>query len=136
MDDTSRIHDFAQLQRNVDGPDWRWALARREAARATPSPLIDLDEFVRTAADYRRLTTHRDFGLQRAARQHPVIHAAVTLWEQELQRRQLQVLALGDCPPEQIAQQLGVAENVIGTATALFFDVGPILMRPVGSSAT
>ena len=116
---------FLDLQRHLDGPPWRWMLAQREAAQPSTGPLGQGDKLVAQAADCLRLCRQEDFDRHRARKRYPAILAAHALWENEVARDQLKVLAMGGCPHCEVGTQLGVVEEIIATAEALYFDIRP-----------
>jgi hypothetical protein len=114
---------FVRMSRHVDGPSWRWALARREAARETAGPLAKVDKLVEDAADYLRLTAQGEFDSLLAARRYPEIHAAVAFWQNEASSVPFKILAIGGCQQFDMARRFGMDVTTIAAVEAIFFDV-------------
>jgi hypothetical protein len=119
---TENIMAFESMQRFQHGTDWRWKLAQRGAAGGVSDVLLDADGLVKGAMDYIGLLAQGDGEGFLAAWRYPHLHAALGLWNNPLLQTRLKILVLGDCPLGEIAVRVGLDEETVETAEALFFD--------------
>jgi hypothetical protein len=114
---------FVQMSRHLDGPGWRWELARRAATDGLSGPLAEADELIVHAAEYIRLTGQGEGGKFLALRKHTAIRSAVAAWCDPESQPHLKIMILADSERSDIAARVGLDEAIIATVESLFFDV-------------
>lgn len=110
-------------RRRHDGPAWRMRFAEEQVRRPARRLLQAADEPVRAALAYLRASADGPEGRERAAREQPTVATAVRLEADAVACQSMKILTLGACPRTEIAARLGVAEEIVATWEALFFDV-------------
>jgi hypothetical protein len=119
-------HDDAQFSRSfqrVEGPTWRFTLAQRLASDDSPWLREQCDQLVcDTAQCIRRKQTEGQAEGESLVAETKII-AAIDAWEMKETRRSLTILVLADCPTAEIAERLGLEEEMVITIEALFLDI-------------
>lgn len=115
--------DRQSMEHRFRGPKWRYLLAERYAGSKAGSIPDELDHLTKATTDYLRLCQLAGSGPDWAARKYPLIAAAFKFIQNEKVMERFKLSILGNLPLTEIAERLGVNEDVLATAEALFFDL-------------
>jgi hypothetical protein len=115
--------DHLNMEHRFRGPMWRYCLAEQYAGSKPGSIPDELDQLTRATTDYLRLCQLDGSGPDWAARKYPLIAAAFMFIQNEKVVKRFKVSILGNLPLVEIAERLGMNEDVLATAKELFFDL-------------
>lgn len=115
--------DRLSMEHRFRGPMWRYLLAEQYAGSKAGSIPDELDQLTKATTDYLRLCQLAGSGPDWAAQKYPLIAAAFEFIQNEKVVERFKLSILGDLPLAEIAERLGVNEDVLATAETLFFDL-------------
>ena len=117
------IAQCSQQFQRIEGPNWRFTLAKK-LARDTSPWLEELsDPLVRDTAAYLQSEGTNVHASRESDNSCARISAAMELWQVKQMQQTLIMLVLGDFATGDIALRLGQEEDVVATTEALYFDV-------------
>jgi len=115
--------DHLKMEHCFRGPKWRYLLAERYTGQKAGSIPDEFDQLTQETVDYLRLCQLDGSGPDWAARKYPLIAAAFKFIQNEKVAERFKLSILGNLPLPEIAERLGVDEDVLATARELFFDL-------------
>lgn len=119
----SRTVELSEMKRSFMGPACRFKEADRLAREGGPYAGRGVDGLTRQTAEYLDIHRNGDEGPSRSIRKYPEISAAFCAWNNGATADQLRILAIANCPQEEIAARLQINEQIVATIEKLFFDV-------------
>lgn len=124
---TRRTFKSSEMKRSFMGPACRFKEADRIAREGGPYAGRGVDGLTRQTARYLDVFRSGDGGPDRALKKYPEISAAFCAWNETSTADQLRILAIANCPREEIAARLQIDEPIVAIIEQLFFDVRWVL---------
>lgn len=119
------LETLAHDQRSRHGPAWRRQLAEAIVTGLSPEINAQDDEHVREMCAYLRLMRDSPIPMEQIRERFAAIAVADKLQEDASIRKQLKVLVLGDCQPQEISRRLSIDSRVLAAWECMHFDVRP-----------
>ena len=102
--DRDKDFDFAQVERGLRGPRYRWELASELPFNCWDPWMQRYDEYVRNAHHFLELVAHSPVSAKQAQTLYPSIAAAVALDKEPAKVAQLKIAVFGDLDQAEIVR--------------------------------